>query len=333
MSSAFGDDDDRPIKRSPPWVRDSQQQDRTRHLAEEVAEVARQLERQALRSQLTRSEQWDDDQNYDDRDYADQEEAPRADEPRYLTDPNRGAWSPNLEPVIMPPPPRDERRMPGFKMAFGLAGAVGVAAGAAFVLMHAVQTQTTGVALSGDRGSGNAESFATLAQITSAEAKVPSAEPSPARVGALLANTQANIVAITPPPLPEPQSPRGIAPSTYEASPAPAPVPPAPAVAVPETRTVDPLSADEVASLRKRGQDLISVGDIASARLILTRLAEAGDAQAAFLLGGTFDASVLASLHVVGIRPDPAKARAWYSKAAEQGSVEARRRLQQSSLR
>src|SRR5262249_25557234 len=83
----------------------------------------------------------------------------------------------------------------------------------------------------------------------------------------------------------------------------------------PEPRAADPLSNEEVTSLRKRGQDLIAVGDIASARLILTRLAEAGDAHAAFLLGGTFDAAVLASLHVVGIRPDPAKARAWYTKA------------------
>jgi len=323
MSSSFRDDADRPIRRGPPWIRDNQQPDRTRHLAEEVAEVARQLERQALRSQLTRSEQWCDD---------DQEEESRADAPGYLTEPNRGAWSPNLDPVIMPPPPREKRGMAGLKMAFGLAGAVGVAAGAAFVLMHAIQTPTTSVALSADRASADNQSFATLAQITSAEAKVPAAEPSPARVGALLANTQANVVAVTAPPLPEPQSARGIAPAAYEAPPAALPPPP-PAAAVPETRTTDPLSGEEVASLRKRGQDLISVGDIASARLILTRLAEAGDAQAAFLLGGTFDPAVLASLHVVGIRPDPAKARAWYAKAAEQGSMEARRRLQQSSLR
>jgi TPR repeat protein len=50
-------------------------------------------------------------------------------------------------------------------------------------------------------------------------------------------------------------------------------------------------------------------------------------------LAGTFDAGVLADMHVLGVQPDPAKARAWYLKAAEQGSPEARRRLQQSSAR
>jgi TPR repeat protein len=83
----------------------------------------------------------------------------------------------------------------------------------------------------------------------------------------------------------------------------------------------------------KRGQDLIAAGDIASGRLMLTHLAEAGDAEASFILAGTFDAAVLAKLRVVGVQPDPAKARAWYAKAAEQGSLEAKQRLQQSALR
>jgi TPR repeat protein len=80
--------------------------------------------------------------------------------------------------------------------------------------------------------------------------------------------------------------------------------------------------------LLKRGQDLIAAGDIASARLMLTHLAEAGDAEASFTLAGTFDAAVLAKLRVVGVQPDPAKARAWYARAAEQGSLEAKQRLQ-----
>ncbi len=93
------------------------------------------------------------------------------------------------------------------------------------------------------------------------------------------------------------------------------------------------MTRDEVSSLLKRGRDLIAAGDIASARLILTRLAEAGSVDACIALADTFEAGMLAGMHVVGVQPDPAKARAWYLRAAEQGSPEARRRLQQSSVR
>jgi TPR repeat protein len=87
------------------------------------------------------------------------------------------------------------------------------------------------------------------------------------------------------------------------------------------------LSQDEIASLLKRGRDLIAVGDVASARLVLTHLADAGVAEASFVLACTFDASVLENLRIVGVKPDPAKALAWYSRAAEQGSQEAKQRL------
>jgi len=101
----------------------------------------------------------------------------------------------------------------------------------------------------------------------------------------------------------------------------------------PERRTVPAMTRDEILSLLKRGRDLIAAGDVASARLILTRLAESGSAEASLALAGTYDAAVLADLHVVGVRPDPAKARSWYARAAELGSAEASRRLQQSAYR
>jgi len=85
--------------------------------------------------------------------------------------------------------------------------------------------------------------------------------------------------------------------------------------------------------LLKRGQDLVATGDISGGRLLLTRAAEAGDARAAFALGSTHDSAVVATLGVVGAFPDPAKARAWYARAAEQGSTEAARRLEQPHLR
>jgi TPR repeat protein len=70
------------------------------------------------------------------------------------------------------------------------------------------------------------------------------------------------------------------------------------------------------------------VGDIASARLLLTLVAESGNPEACFILAGTFDPAVLAHLRAIGVRGDPAKARAWYARAAELGSLQARQRLQ-----
>ncbi len=88
------------------------------------------------------------------------------------------------------------------------------------------------------------------------------------------------------------------------------------------------LSQDEIASLMQRSRALIAAGDVASARLVLTHLADAGVAEAAFVLACTFDSSVLENLRVVGVKPDAAKALAWYSRAAEQGSQEAKQHLQ-----
>jgi TPR repeat protein len=105
-------------------------------------------------------------------------------------------------------------------------------------------------------------------------------------------------------------------------------VQPPPTAVLPEPRAAVSLSADEIGSMLRRGRDLIAAGDIASGRLMLTHVAEAGNAEAAFLLAGTYDAAVLAKLRVVGVQPDPAKARAWYARAADQGSLEARQRLQ-----
>jgi hypothetical protein len=98
---------------------------------------------------------------------------------------------------------------------------------------------------------------------------------------------------------------------------------------VPESRVLDYLSREEIEALLKRGQELIAIGDISGGRLLLTRAAEAGDARASLAVAGTYDAAVLATLGVVGVPPDPAKARGWYARAAEQGSPEAARRLRQ----
>ncbi len=94
-----------------------------------------------------------------------------------------------------------------------------------------------------------------------------------------------------------------------------------------EAIVLQPLDAVEVAALIKRGQEFLKSGDIASARLVLRRAANTGNAQAALALGATFDGTVLTELGVLGFTRDEDQARSWYRKAAEWGSKEAERRL------
>jgi hypothetical protein len=87
------------------------------------------------------------------------------------------------------------------------------------------------------------------------------------------------------------------------------------------------LGSEQLARLIKRGLEFLKDGDIAASRLVLRRAADAGNAQAALMLGATFDPIVLGELGVFGLTSDRATARAWYQKAMEFGSVEASRRI------
>jgi hypothetical protein len=88
------------------------------------------------------------------------------------------------------------------------------------------------------------------------------------------------------------------------------------------------LDADEIATLMRRGQEYLKTGDIAAARLVLRRAANAGNPQAALTLGSTFEPLVLGELGAHGFLPDLAQARFWYDKAARLGSTEASRRIE-----
>lgn len=101
---------------------------------------------------------------------------------------------------------------------------------------------------------------------------------------------------------------------------------PAAAAAPPPARRLD---ADELATLLKRARSLIEIGDIAPARLLLERAADAHEAGAALLLAQTYDPAVLGTPDTRSITPDPAKAREWYRKAAQFGSQDAQQRLSQ----
>jgi len=90
------------------------------------------------------------------------------------------------------------------------------------------------------------------------------------------------------------------------------------------TRVLDP---EEIKLLMKQGQQFIAAGDVVTARAVFQRAAEAGDADAAVALGGTYDPIVFAKLGVAGLGADVEKARTWYQKAESLGSAEATRRL------
>jgi hypothetical protein len=102
---------------------------------------------------------------------------------------------------------------------------------------------------------------------------------------------------------------------------------PASAAAV---KIVDP---QEAAALMERGRDLLRNGDVASAQLAFRRLAEAGKADAALALATTYDPRYLVEHNLVGIVGDEAKARAWYRRAKELGSMEANRLLQPTNTK
>lgn len=104
-------------------------------------------------------------------------------------------------------------------------------------------------------------------------------------------------------------------------------LPPAPGPAqVPQGRRMD---ADELATLMQRARGFLATGDLMSARLLLERAADAQQADAALMLAQTYDPDVLGAADVRNTVAEPAKARAWYQKAAQLGSADAQRRLAQ----
>jgi hypothetical protein len=94
--------------------------------------------------------------------------------------------------------------------------------------------------------------------------------------------------------------------------------------AAPKAPSIQPIDPEQAAILMKRGQDALKTGDIAAARLAFGRVADAGNADAALALAVTYDPGYLARQNVVGVVGDEAKARAWYQRATELGSTEAK---------
>jgi type II secretory pathway predicted ATPase ExeA len=120
---------------------------------------------------------------------------------------------------------------------------------------------------------------------------------------------------------PERPSPPASRPADIVAPPA---VQPPPAAKAPER-----LSPALVATLMKRGNEALDLGDIAAARLLFQRAAEAGDAAAATALGKTYDPNFT----TVASARDPARAVEWYETAAALGDSSATGLLKRLSPR
>jgi TPR repeat protein len=91
------------------------------------------------------------------------------------------------------------------------------------------------------------------------------------------------------------------------------PPPPQPAPAAPKPPTV----AESV--LLEKGDRLLALGDIASARLLYETAAAGGSARGALLAGRTLDPGYLRTLGARGVTGDPDRAAAWYERAAKLG--------------
>jgi hypothetical protein len=85
---------------------------------------------------------------------------------------------------------------------------------------------------------------------------------------------------------------------------------------------------DRAVRLVRKGDEHLSEGNIAAARLLYERAADAGLAEGAMALAGTYDAGELARLSVRGIAPNAKEARRWYERARELGAAGAAAQLQ-----
>ena len=85
--------------------------------------------------------------------------------------------------------------------------------------------------------------------------------------------------------------------------------------------------------LLRRGDALLALGDVSSARRFYERAATGGDGRGATGVGKTYDPVFLLTIGARGIQADPVAAANWYRKAIELGDRAAVERLTQMSQR
>jgi len=134
-------------------------------------------------------------------------------------------------------------------------------------------------------------------------------ETSPTLAAALAAQAPARSAASHSPPAPASQ-----------AKPEARPTPPA--------RPAETLAPDVMDAVMKRGQQSLSLSDIAAARLLFQHAAEAGNPRAAVAMGKTYDPDYLTLGAAQGEKPDTGRAAEWYRKALALGDPQAAALLQ-----
>ena len=124
--------------------------------------------------------------------------------------------------------------------------------------------------------------------------------------------------------------------TSIDAAQRPAPLPTPPPTVSPSVAPRPSVAAEDasvIAAKMKLGVALMTYGEVAAARLMFQRAAEAGDGAGAFALAETYDPLVLGGLRLrQGIMPDLALARTWYERARDLGSLEARDRISRLTL-
>jgi hypothetical protein len=113
------------------------------------------------------------------------------------------------------------------------------------------------------------------------------------------------------------------APDAAQAAPAPEdqPASESPSAATPDNQ--------DVAGLVNRGNALLELGDLASARLFYRLAADGGSSEGAMLMGMTFDPVYFARTRIQGTQPQIQDALHWYDKAIAMGSRPAERRMEE----
>jgi len=114
----------------------------------------------------------------------------------------------------------------------------------------------------------------------------------------------------------------------------------APAAALPESVTIKKAEQskaaaavpkeEQIASIEPQAQNLLAKGDIllksgdlGMARQFYERAFAQGSAEGAVGMGKTYDPTVYAELKVHGLKPDPALAMEWYTRASAAGNADA----------
>jgi hypothetical protein len=127
---------------------------------------------------------------------------------------------------------------------------------------------------------------------------------------------------VAPQPMPSPTSPGAAREATPDRAAANDPAAPA-APASTSPKVPQPQSAADVSALLVRGDVLLGLGEVVSARSFYERAAAAGAWQGAVLLGETFDPAFLDRARLTGVRGDLPTALSWYRRARALGASEA----------